>query len=153
MGRKLMSFSSLHSESDEDFEGNEYTHNQPQAGLLLQQFNDAWINNKWHVEEAWFEEGFQFVTPLFTHTSFDDFTAWFNKILASVASAEITHQYTADNCSCCLVNVTLGDQASILRVVQLVTFENNKISEIEWIFDPREVFEIFSGSEELIELA
>jgi hypothetical protein len=139
-----MSFSSLHSESDEDFERSGVTHRQPQAGLLLQQFNDAWVNNKWYVEEEWFGDSFQFVTPLFTHTSFDDFNAWFDKILSYVSAAEIIQQFTTDHCTCNIINVTVGDQAGILRIVQLVTFENNKFSEIEWIFDPREVAEFFS---------
>lgn len=38
-------FSSLHSQSDDDFEGYSYYNKQPLAGMLLQQFNDAWINN------------------------------------------------------------------------------------------------------------
>lgn len=148
-----MGFSSLHSESDDDFEEQRVGQRQPQAGLLLQQFNDSWINNNWEVDEVWFGEGFRFVTPLFTQSSFMDFSGWFEKVLPSIDSAEITHQYSSDQCTCCVVDVTIGGQSSILRIVQLVTFENNRIAEIEWIFDPREVFELFSGSVEQVELA
>lgn len=75
------------------------------------------------------------------HTSFADFNAWFAKILPYIAHAEIIQQYTNDNCTCCIVNLNVGDQAAILRVVELVTFENNKISEIKWIYDPRDVLD------------
>lgn len=139
-----MSFSSLHSQSDDDFESYSYYNKQPLAGMLLQQFNDAWINNNWNIQEGWFADTFQFVTPLFTHTSFADFNAWFAKILPYIAHAEIIQQYTNDNCTCCIVNLNVGDQAAILRVVELVTFENNKISEIEWIYDPRDVLDYFN---------
>lgn len=140
-----MSYSSLHSESDEDFERSDVTHAQPHSGLLLQRFNDAWINNRWDVEEEWFGEGFQFVTPLFTQISFTDFNDWFEKILPFVSAATLVQQFTADPCTCCIVDVTLGDQAGILRIAQLVTFENDKFSEIEWIFDPTEVASLFSS--------
>ncbi len=139
-----MSFSSLHSESDEDFERHGFQKQQPQAGLILQQFNDAWINNNWKVEENWFDDNFQFVTPLFTVSSFTDFSAWFEQMLSYVSHAEISQQYTSDHCTCCIVDVTIGNQAGILRLVELVTFENNKITEIEWIYDPREVESFFT---------
>jgi hypothetical protein len=148
-----MGFSSLHSESDDDFEGQIIGYRQPQAGLLLQQFNDSWINNNWDVEERWFDEYFRFVTPLFTLSSFMDFSGWFEKVLPSINSAEITHQYSSDQCTCCIVDAAIGGQSSILRIAQLVTFENNRIVEIEWIYDPREVFDLFSGAVAQVELA
>ncbi len=147
-----MSFSSLHSESDQDFEDNWNGQHQPQAGLLLQQFNDAWMNNAWTVEESWFDQDFRFVTPLCTQSSFTDFSAWFEKVLPSIDSAQVTQIYPSDQCYCCVVDVNIGGHSSILRIAQLVSFENNKISEIEWIFDPSEVFELFNGAVNEVEI-
>lgn len=110
------------------------------ASFIATEFCDAWVNNNGKFDEDWFSEGFRFVNPVVTYTGFAEFNRFFQEILPNFVEVDVAHEFHNDDYYAWVFDITFADPYMTLRVAQLMTFEDNQITEIEWVFDPREVF-------------
>ncbi|MDQ2993563.1 MAG: nuclear transport factor 2 family protein [Pseudomonadota bacterium] len=115
-------------------------YNSGQPSFIAKQFCDAWVTNNGKFNESWFSDGFRFVTPYVTYTGFAEFDSYFEEILPNFLEVDIAHEFHNEEYYAWVFDITFADPYMTLRVAQLMTFENNEITEIEWIFDPREVY-------------
>lgn len=109
------------------------------AGQIATEFCDAWVNNNGKFDEDWFSDGFRFVTPITTFTGFAEFDRYFQEILPNFIEVDVANEFHNDDYYAWVFDITFADPFITLRIAQLMTFEDNQITEVEWIFDPREV--------------